>query len=89
MSLSFNPKMLAHDIATGMAYLNPVKLKKYTPEELKTLLSHLTLALRDLRAKQIPQDEIMHVKEKHRQLQHLNQAITVINNHVKRHQIRL
>ena len=86
---SFNPKMLAHDIAKGLVYLNPMRLKKYKPNELKTILSHLTLVQREVRAKQIPLDQLMEIKEKNRQLQHINQAITIINGHVKKHRIRL
>ena len=41
MSMSFNPKKVAHDIATGLVHLNPVTLKRYTPDDLKALLSQL------------------------------------------------
>ena len=89
MSLTFNPKMLSQDIAKGMVYLTPVSLKKYTPQDLKTMLSHLSRAQRDLRAKQIPLDDTMKIKEKNQQLQRLNQAVSTINYYAKQRKIKL
>ena len=86
---SFNPKMMAHDIAKGLVYVNPVTLKKYSAQDLKAILSSLSIVQREVRAKQIPQENIMEIKEKNRQLQNLNQAITVINGYIKQHRIRL
>jgi hypothetical protein len=89
MAGSFNPKMLAHDVAKGLVYLNASRLKKYTPTDLKAILSSLTLAQREVRARRVPPDQTLEMKEKNRQLQHINQAITIINGYVKKHQIRL
>ncbi len=81
--------MLAHDVAKGLVYINPTSLKKYKPDELKAILNQLSIVQREIRAKQIPQDQLMEMKEKNRQLQHVNQAITIINGYVKKHHIRL
>jgi hypothetical protein len=89
MALSFNPKMLAYDIAKGMVYFSPANLKKYSPQDLKNILSHLNLVQREVRAKQIPQEEVMKIKEKNQQLQRLNQAMTTINSYVKQRRIQL
>jgi hypothetical protein len=89
MAVSFNPKMLAHDIAKGLVYLSPANLKKYTSEDLKVIINNLTMTQREIRAKQIPQEDMIQIKEKNRQLQHVTQAITIINGYVKRHHIRL
>ncbi len=89
MSLSFNPKMLAHDLAKGLSYLNQGNLKKYSTADLKAIIGSLTLLQREVRSKQIPVEDILEVKEKNRQLQHINQALTVVNNYVKKHGIRL
>lgn len=86
---SFNPKMLAHDVAKGLMYINPTSLKKYKPDELKVILNQLSIVQREIRAKQVPPDQLMELKEKNRQLQHVNQAITIINGYVKKHHIRL
>ena len=89
MAGSISPKMMAHDIAKGLVHINPMRLKKFRPADLKALLNNLTHVQREVRAKQIPQEEIMEIKEKNRQLQHINQAITIINGYVKKHRIKL
>lgn len=89
MGVSFNPKMLAQDVAKGLVYLNPHTLKKYRPEEFKAMLDALMLIQREIRAKQIPQEETAELKERNRQLQHVNQAITIINSYIKQHNIRV
>jgi hypothetical protein len=86
---AFNPKMLAHDIARGLVYLNASRLKKYRPDDLKAILNSLTLVQREVRAKQIQPGDTSGMKEKNRQLQHVNQAITIINGYIKKHSIRL
>lgn len=89
MSLSFNPKMLAHDVSKGLSYLNQGNLKKYSAEDLRAIIASLILLQREVRAKQIPVDEVHEVQEKNRQLQHINQALSVVNNHVKKHGIKV
>jgi hypothetical protein len=59
MSVSFNPKKAAHDIANGLVHINPVILKRYTPDALKALLSHLVQVERETRIMQIPQEETL------------------------------
>ncbi len=85
---SFNPKMLAQDIAKGLVSLNPMRLKKYNAGDLKTILNNLSIVQREIRAQQIPPEETLKIKEKNRQLQNLNQAVTIINGYVKKHNIR-
>ena len=89
MASSFNPKMLAHDVSKGLVYLNPTNLKKYTVADLKNILVHLSIVQREIRAKQIPPEEVMAMKEKNRQLQHINQAITVINSYAKKRHLQI
>ncbi len=64
MALSFNPKILAYDIAKGLFYFSPANLKKYTPQDLKNILSHLNLVQREVRSKQIAQEDVMKIKGK-------------------------
>ena len=89
MPTSINPKKVAHDIANGLVHINPVILKRYTPDALKTLLSHLVQAERETRITQIPQEETMEIAKKHQQLQHIHHAITMITSYVKKHRLRL
>lgn len=89
MPTSFNPKKVAHDIANGLVHLNPVILKRYTPEALKALLSHLMQVERETRVTQIPQEETTEIAKKHQHLQHIHHAITMINSYVKKRRLRL
>ena len=89
MSMSFNPKKVAHDIANGLVHVNPATLKRYTPDDLKALLSHLIQVERETRIIQIPQEEIMEVKRKNQHLQHIHHAITMVNSYVKKRRLRL
>jgi hypothetical protein len=86
---AFNPKMLAHDIAKGLMSLNPTSLKKYKPGDLKTILNHLSAAQREIRAKQIPLENMMEIKERNRQLQNINHAIMIVNGYIKKHRIQI
>ena len=87
MSGSFNPKMLAQDIANGVVYLNPSKLKKYTSEDLVAILSQLHIVQREVRARRISVDQLAETLKKNRQLQSINQAVTIINGYAKKHRI--
>ena len=89
MSMSFNPKKVAHDIANGLVQLNPVALKRYMPGDLKVLLSHLLQVQRETRATLIPQEDIMALKRKNQHMQHIHNAITMINSYVKKQRLRL
>ena len=89
MAISGNPKMLAYEIAKGLVNVSPTSLKKYTPEDLKVILTNLSIVQREIRSKQIPQENLLEIKEKNYQLQHINQAITIITNHAKKHRFRI
>ena len=89
MTTSFNPKRLAHDIAKGLVYLNPGTLKRYTAGDFKVLLSQLMIVQREIRATHIPQEDQMASNARNRQLQHINQAITMMNSFAKKHRFRL
>jgi hypothetical protein len=85
---SFNPKMIALDVAKGLASLNPASLKKYSPGDLKALLTTFSAVQREIRSKQIPQENTTEIKEKNRHLQNVSRAIAVITGYVKQHHIQ-
>ncbi len=87
MAISGNPKKLAQDIANGFQSLSPPGLKKYTPADLKIILSNLTLVQREVRQLQIPLDEVMQLKEKNMQISRLNQALMVLRSYCKKMRI--
>jgi hypothetical protein len=74
-----DPKMVAEDIAKGLVYLNPVYLNRYTVDDLRAIVGSLSLVQRELRAIHIPVEDLMKLKAKNLQLQHINQAICMIN----------
>ncbi|MDY0094466.1 MAG: hypothetical protein RBT80_17365 [Candidatus Vecturithrix sp.] len=85
---SLNAQQLAHEIARGLVSINPSRLKKYGPAELKTLLTQLNSEQRKIRAKQVPADHLDEIKEKNRYLQNIQQAITIISGYAKKHNIK-
>ena len=87
MAISGSPKMLAYDIAKGLVHFSLANLKKYTAQDLKVVLSNLSIAQREIRSDIIPLEDVMAVKEKNQKLQRLNQAVTVINTYAKKRRI--
>lgn len=88
MAMSFNPKKIALDIANGVMSLNPTILKRYLPDDLKTLLSQLTAEQRKTRATQVPKENTQESNARNRRLQNLNQAIMMINAYLKKLRLR-
>ena len=89
MALSGNPRMMAHDIAKGLMSISPASLKRYSPQDLKTLLTSLNMALREVRGKAVPPDDMKGMKDRNQKIQNLNQAITIVNNYAKQRRIQL
>ena len=87
MAISGNPKKLAQDVANGFQSLSPPSLKKYTPADMKIILSNLTLVQREVRQLQIPLEEVMQLKEKNMQISRLNQALMVLRSYCKKMRI--
>jgi hypothetical protein len=89
MAISGNPKKLAQDISNGFQSLSPPSLKKYTPADLKIILSNLTLVQREVRQLQVPLDDILQLKEKNMQISRLNQALMVLRSYCKNMRIQI
>ena len=87
MPLIGNPKKMAQDIASGYLMLSPPMLRSYTPADIKTMLNNLALVTRDLRAEQIPLEDVMALKQRNMKLSRLNQAEVVIRAYCKKHRI--
>ncbi len=87
MAISGNPKKLAQDVAGGFYSLSPPGLKKYTPADLKIILSNLNLVQREIRQTQVPLDDVALVKAKNMQISRLNQALMVLRSHCKKMRI--
>lgn len=89
MAISGNPKKMAQDVADGFYSLSPPVLKKYTPADLKIILSNLTLVQRDIRQIQVPLDEVQLLKAKNMQISRINQALVVLRSYCKKMRIPL
>jgi len=87
MAISGNPKKMAQDIANGFNMLSPPGLKMYTPADLKTILNSLAQVKRDIRAVQVPLEDVLLVKAKNMQLSRLNQAEIVVRSFCKKKRI--
>ncbi|MCD6580908.1 MAG: hypothetical protein J7K90_03830 [Desulfuromusa sp.] len=87
MAISGNPKKLAQDIADGFYSLSPPILKKYTPADLKIILSNLMLVQREIRQVQVPLEDVPLVKEKNMKISRLNQALMVLRSYCKKMRI--
>ena len=89
MPISGSPKMFAHEIAKGFALITAATIKQYTPAELKTLVVNIGIVQREVRAEQVPLDDVMAVKAKNQRLQRLNQALLIITSYAKQRRIPL
>jgi len=89
MAISGSPKKMAQDIAGGFVSLSPPGLKKYTPADLKIILSNLQLVQREIRQTQVPLEDVQLVKAKNMQLTRMNQAEIVLRSYCKKQRIPL
>ena len=81
MPIAGNPKKLASDVAQGYQQFTQATLRAYNPEELKVLLFNLSIVLREVRATQVPLEEIDALKDKNVKIRRLNQAINTIQSY--------
>lgn len=89
MAISGSPKKMAQDIAGGYLSLSPPMLRKYSPADLRVILTNLGIVQREVRQLQVPLDEVALVKAKNMQLSRLNQAEMVLRNYCKKKRIPL
>jgi len=87
MTISGNPHKLAADIAEGFANITMATLKKYTPQDLKTINVNIGIVVRELRQQQIPLEDVMALKKRNMKIQRANQALSVIRNYCKKKRI--
>jgi hypothetical protein len=87
MAIAGNPKKMAQDIAEGFVSLSPPALKRYAPADLKVILANLGIVQREIRAIQLPQDDVLQLKAKNNRLLRLNQAEIVLRSFCKKYRI--
>jgi hypothetical protein len=89
MAISGNPKIIAYDVARGVTHFTAVNLKRYTVADFKVIISNLQIVQREIRAEQVPQDDVMAIKEKNQKLTRLNTAVSTIHSYCKKNRIRI
>ena len=81
MPIAGNPKKLAYDVAQGYQQFTQATLRAYSLEELKVLLFNLNIVLREVRATQVPLEDIDALKDKNVKIRRLNQALNTIQSY--------
>ncbi len=89
MAIAGNPKKMAEDIAHGLVSLSPPALKRYAPADLKIILSNLGVVQREVRALQVPQEDVVQLKAKNTRLTRLRQAEVVLRSFCKKYRFPL
>ncbi len=84
-----NMKAVAADIVEGFVTVNPLFLKTFSPDELKTLNHFLMRKQSEVRAEAIAGNDLSLIRQKNLRLQRLNIALTVLNNYAKVRKIPL
>ncbi|MEN8728608.1 MAG: hypothetical protein AB1Z51_02255 [Desulfuromonadales bacterium] len=87
MAIAGNPKKIAQDIADGFVSLSPLALKRYSPADLKLILANIGVVQREIRALQVPLDDVLQLKAKNIRLMRLNQGEVVLRSFCKKHRI--
>jgi len=87
MAIAGNPKKIAQDISDGFVSLSPLALKRYSPADLKLILANIGIVQREIRALQVPLDDVLQLKAKNIRLMRLNQGEVVLRSFCKKHRI--
>jgi len=87
LGIQGNPLQFARDIADGYAMISPSSLKSLAISEIKTIKQSIGIIQREIRAGQVPLEDVMAVKKKNMRLQRLNQALMLVENFCKRQRI--
>ncbi len=89
MAISGNPKKIAQDIADGFVMLSPPSLKRYAAADLKVILTNIGIVQREVRALQVPLDDVVQLKAKNTRLTRLNQAEVVLRSFSRKYRIQI
>jgi hypothetical protein len=79
-----NPRQYARDVADGFVVLNKATCRQFTAEEVRSLYRLLEQVAREIRAEQVPLEEVPEIQRKNLRLSRANNALLHLRNHVKR-----
>ena len=89
MTIPGNPKQFARDIADGFFVFNQASCRQFLAGELQAVYRLLEQVSREIRAEQVPLDQVVEVQRRNMRLSRANNAMMFIRNHAKRHKIVL
>ena len=89
MAIPGNPRQYARDVADGFVVFSKATCRQFAPEELRSLYRLLEQVAREIRAEQIPLEEVPEIQRKNQRLSRANNALMFIRNHAKRHRVVL
>jgi len=75
-----NIEMVARDIGDGFVTVNPIFLKRFTPEVLKKLIASMNKVMLLVRNEKFPTGDIEAIKRRNMRLSRLNNAMMIIKN---------
>jgi hypothetical protein len=89
MAIPGNPRQFARDVADGFFVFNRATCRQFPAKDLQTLYRLIEQVARELRAEQVPLEDVVEVQRKNQRLSRANNALMFIRNHAKRHKIVL
>jgi hypothetical protein len=89
MAIPGTPRQYARDVADGFVVFNKATCRRFTPEEARSLHRFLELVAREIRAGQVPLEEVAEIQRKNLRLSRANSALVLLRNHAKRHRLVL
>ena len=89
MAISGNPKKIAQDISEGIVLISSPMLKRYNAADMKIIMNNMAIVSRELRAQQIPLEDVMALKKKNMKITRMNQAEMIIRAHCRKLRIPL
>lgn len=84
-----NPKDFVRDIADGFFIFNQATCRKFDREDLRSIYRQLEQVAREIRAEQIPLQQVVAIQKRNLRLSRANNTLMFIRNHAKRHRIVL
>lgn len=87
MPIPGNPKQFARDVADGFFVFNQATCRQFAPEELRGLYRLLEQVAREIRAEQVPLEEVAELQRKNQRLSRANNALLFIRNHARQHRV--
>ena len=82
-------KKMARDIGEGYILITAASLKKYQPQDLKQLLTVLSIVQREIRTTSVPDDDFDAVKKRNWRLQNISRSMMIINGFIKHRRIKI